>query len=57
MACGGIGKLAAERLLVDGHEATAAARKRPEDAEHALLGAIEDLDDPAGIGGAAFAAL
>ena len=40
-------KLAAEILLVDGAEPPAAARKLAEDAEHALLGAIDDLDGAA----------
>ena len=40
-------ELAAELLLVDRHEPAAAAGQRAEDAEHALLGAVDDLDDAA----------
>ena len=43
------GELAAELLLVDRHQPAAAARQRAEDAEHALPGAVEDLDDAAGV--------
>ena len=42
-------ELAAELLLVDRREPAAAAGQRAEDAEHALLGAVEDLDDAAGV--------
>ena len=42
-------ELAAELLLVDRREPAAAARQRAEDAERALLGAVDDLDDAAGV--------
>ncbi len=42
-------KLAAELLLVDRREPPAAARQRAEDAEHALLGPVDDLDDAAAV--------
>ena len=42
-------QLAAELLLVDRHEPAAAVRQRAEDAEHARLGAVDDLDDAAGV--------
>ena len=44
-------EFAAELLLVDRREPAAATRQRAEDAERALLGAVEDLDDAAGVGG------
>ena len=40
------GEFAADLLLVDRREPAAAIRKRPENAEHALLGAVDDLDHP-----------
>ena len=49
VAPGGIGELAAELLLVDRHKPSAAARQRAENAELTLLGAIQDLDDAAGV--------
>ena len=39
------GKFAAELLLVDRHETPAAARHAAKDAEHAMLGAVDQLDD------------
>ena len=49
---GGAGRdrdLAAELLLVDRDQSPAAARQGAEDAEHPLPGAIDDLDDAAGM--------
>ena len=46
---GGNRKLAAELLLVDRLDPSAAARGRAENAEHALLAAIDELDDAAGV--------
>ena len=42
-------ELAAELLLVDRDEPAAAVGQRAEDAEHALLGAVDHLDDAAGV--------
>src|SRR5262249_44357825 len=42
-------KLAAELLLVDRHEATAAGRQRPEHAQHPGPGPADDLDDATAI--------
>ena len=42
-------KLLAELLLVDRHQAPAAAWQRAENAERADLGLVDDLDDAAGI--------
>ena len=41
-------ELAAELLLVDRHQPPAAGRQRAEDAERAMLGAVDQLDDAAG---------
>ena len=41
-------ELAAELLLVDRHQPPAARRQAPENAERAMLGAIDQLDDAAG---------
>ena len=41
------GDFAAELLLVDRHQPAAAARHAAENAEHAVLGAIDELDDAA----------
>ena len=40
-------ELAAELLLVDRHQPSAAARQAAKNAEHALLGAIDEFDDAA----------
>src|SRR5262249_61901065 len=60
--CGGARwdrKLMAELFLVDGREPPAAASCRAENAEHALAGAVDELDDASGVAGrgAPFAAL
>jgi len=44
-AAGGDRKLAAERFLVDRRKSPAAARRRAENAEHALPTALDELDD------------
>ena len=44
-------EFAAELLLVDRREPAAATRQRAEDAERPLFGAVQDLDDAAGVGG------
>jgi hypothetical protein len=46
---GGDRELATELLLVDRLEPTAAARGRAENAEHALLAAVDELDDAPGV--------
>src|SRR6266852_7109108 len=46
---GGNCKLAAAVLLVDRRQPAAAGRQRAENAEHALLGAVDDLDDAAAV--------
>ena len=43
------GKLAAKLLLVDRRKPSATTRQRPEDAKHALLRAVDDLDDAPGV--------
>ena len=45
-------EFAAGLLLVDGDEPSATCGQRPEHAEHAVFGMIDDLDDAAPIGGA-----
>ncbi len=47
VAPGGIAEFAAELLLVDRHQPAAAAGQAAENAEHAMLGAIDELDDAA----------
>src|SRR5262249_30358329 len=44
-------KLVAELFLVDRREPPAAARRRAENAEHALAGAVDELDDAPGVAG------
>ena len=44
-------EFAAELLLVDRREPAAAGWQRAEDAERALLGAVQDLDDAPGVSG------
>ena len=46
---GGNRELATELLLVDRLEPPAAARRRAENAEHALLAAVDELDDAPGV--------
>ena len=43
------GEFLAELLLVDRHQPPATARQRTIDAEHALLGVVDHLDDPAAV--------
>src|SRR5262249_25167496 len=43
--------------LVDGHEPSAAARRRAENAEHALPAAVDELDDAAAVADVLVAAL
>src|SRR5207249_10398489 len=42
-------ELLAELLLVDRHEPPAAPGRGAEDAEHALLGAVDELDDASAV--------